>query len=65
MLRTLLDYLLWPLILIAALIPTGIGIANGQGPLAFNLTYFSLAALLFVLEKVYPHEQQWLHSDGQ
>lgn len=65
MLRALLDYLLWPLILTAAMIPTGFGIANGHGQLAFNITYFSLAALLFLLERVYPHEERWLKSDGQ
>lgn len=65
MFRSLLDHLLWPLLLIAACIPTGIGIANGHGPLAFNITYFSLAALLFFLERWHPHEKQWLESDGQ
>lgn len=65
MFRTVIDYLIWPLVFTAALIPTGIGIASGNGPLAFNITYFSLAGLLFVLERIYPHEQQWLKSDGQ
>ena len=64
-LQTILDYSLWPLLLIGALIPTGIGIAFGHGPLAFNIVYFSLAGLLFVIEKLYPHEKKWLHSDGQ
>lgn len=63
--RTLIDYLLWPLILIAACIPTGIGIAHGHGPMAFNLTYFSLAALLYFIERWHPHEKEWLISDGQ
>lgn len=62
---TLLDYLLWPLLLVAALIPTGIGIAAGHGKLAFNCTYFSFALVLFFLEKWRPHEREWLHSDGQ
>ena len=65
MLRNLFDYLLWPLILIGAAIPTGIGIANGHGPLAFNLTYFCVAGLLFILERIHPHEEKWLESDGQ
>jgi len=64
-LRAIIDYLLWPAILVAALVPTGIGIANGSGPLAFNLTYFSLAVLLYFLEKWRPHEPKWLQSDGQ
>lgn len=57
-LQTILDYSLWPLLLIGALIPTGIGIAFGHGPLAFNIVYFSLAGLLFVIEKLYPHEKK-------
>lgn len=65
MFRTLLDYLLWPLLLVAAVIPTAIGISSGHGPLAFNITYFSLAALLYVLERLHPHEKEWLESDGQ
>lgn len=64
-LRTLVDYLIWPLILVAALIPTGWGIAHGHGPLAFNITYLCLAVLLYVLERVRPHEEAWLESDGQ
>lgn len=62
---TLLDYLLWPLLLAGALIPVGIGIAHGHGPLAFNIVFFSFAGLLFVIERLYPHEKCWLHSDGQ
>ena len=64
-LSTILDYLLWPLLVIAALIPTSIGINAGQGKLAFNLTYFSFAAVLFILERVRPHEREWLKNDGQ
>lgn len=65
MLSKLIDYSLWPAILIAALIPTAIGISHGHGPLAFNLTYFTLAALLYFLEKARPHEKEWMVSDGQ
>ncbi len=65
MFSKLIDYALWPGILVAALIPTGYGIAHGHGPLAFNLTYFSLAGVLYFLEKWRPHEKDWLHSDGQ
>ncbi len=65
LLSSLLDYLLWPLLFIGALIPTGIGIASGHGKLAFNCTYFSFAAVLFLLEKWRPHEVEWLKSDGQ
>lgn len=64
-LRSLTDYLIWPLILVIVLIPTGWGIAHGHGPLAFNLTYLSLAVFLFFLERARPHEEEWLKSDGQ
>ena len=64
-LRILIDYLLWPLIFVAALVPTGWGIAHGHGPLAFNITYLCLAVLLYILERVRPHEDEWLKSDGQ
>lgn len=60
-----MDYLLWPVLLVAALVPTGYGIANGMGPLAFNVTYFSLAVALYFLEKWRPFETKWLKSDGQ
>lgn len=65
MLRTLTDYLLWPLILVVVLVPTGWGIAHGHGPLAFNITYLCLALFLFFLERTRPHEDEWLKSDGQ
>ena len=64
-LNTILDYALWPLLVIAALIPTSIGISAGHGKLAFNLTYFSFAAVLFILERLRPHEREWLKNDGQ
>lgn len=59
------DYLLWPLLLAGALAGTAFGMAHGHGPLAFNITYLTLAVVLFVLEKVRPHEDEWSHSDGQ
>lgn len=65
LLRTLADYLLWPLILVAALLPTAWGIAHGHGALVFNITYLCLAVLLFFVERARPHEEKWLESDGQ
>ncbi|MEQ1748400.1 MAG: sterol desaturase family protein [Prosthecobacter sp.] len=49
----------------SALIPTGFGIAHGHGQFAFNAVYFSLAVLLFLMERWHPHEDKWLRSDGQ
>lgn len=60
-----LDYLLWPLLFAGALAPMAVGMAHGRGTLAFNVTYLTLAVILFVLERVRPHEKAWLKSDGQ
>ena len=62
---TLWDYLLWPVLLGTSTLGLGIGLAHDRGPLAFNLTYLGLALALFVLEKVRPHEAEWLESDRQ
>lgn len=64
-LSKVIDYLLWPVLLVAALVPTGWGIAHGRGPLGFNITYLTLAVVLFVLERLRPHEKAWIESDGQ
>lgn len=61
----LLDYALWPGLMILSCLGMGYGMATGHGPLAFNITYLCLAATLFFVEKVRPHEDEWLHSDGQ
>ncbi len=42
-----------------------LGMAHDRGPLTFNLTYLALTAVLFVLEKIRPHETAWQESDGQ
>lgn len=60
-----LDYALWPLLFTGALAATAIGMAQGHPQLAFNLTYFSLALILFLLERARPHLRAWLASDGQ
>jgi sterol desaturase/sphingolipid hydroxylase (fatty acid hydroxylase superfamily) len=62
---TVLDYLLWPGLMTAACLGMSYGMAKGHGPLAFNLVYLVLAATLFGLEKIRPHEPEWLASDGQ
>jgi len=61
----LLDYLLWPLLFTGAVAATAWGFQLGHEQMAFNLTYFSLAGILFVLERWRPHESRWLPSDGQ
>ncbi len=64
-LNTLLDYLLWPAILCAGLAAMGYGISHHHGPMVFNITYLCMAAALFVLERVRPHERKWQEADGQ
>ncbi len=64
-LGTLLDYTLWPGLLGASCLGLGVGIAHGRGPLAFNLAYLGLALALYCLERIRPHETEWLKSDGQ
>ena len=61
----ILDYALWPGLMLAAGAGMAWGMALGRGPLVFNVVYLGFAATLFVLEKVRPHESEWTHSDGQ
>lgn len=63
--RDVADYLWWPFLFCGSCGAMELGFAAGLGTLAFNLTYLALAALLFVLERVRPHEPAWLVSDGQ
>lgn len=61
----LIDYALWPALLVASCCGMAVGMASNHGPLAFNLTYLCLAVTLYFLEKFHPHEEAWLESDGQ
>lgn len=60
-----LTYLLWPGILSICICVTALGIAAGRAALYFNVTYVCLALCLFVLERLLPHEREWLKNDGQ
>ena len=64
-LRIILSWLVWPVLLIASLAATAYGYSIGKPILTFNITYFSLALLLLLLERAMPHERSWLASDGQ
>ena len=64
-LDALLDYALWPGLMLAAMVGMAWGMAHGRGPLVFNCVYLLFAATLYVLEKVRPHEIEWSKSDGQ
>lgn len=63
--RTTLSWLAWPVLLSFCLAATAYGDSIGKPVLTFNVTYFSLALILLVLERVLPHERSWLTSDGQ
>lgn len=63
--RKTISWLAWPVLLSACLVATAYGAAIDKPVLIFNLTYFSLALVLLVLERVMPHERSWLASDGQ
>lgn len=64
-LRRLLSYLLWPGLLACAIGATYAGMRAGNGVIAFNVTYLTLALVLGLLERVMPHERTWLKNDGQ
>ena len=64
-LRHVLSYLWWPGLIVAAIIPTAVGYSMGHGQLAFNMTYICLAVVIFLLERLLPHEQAWLDHDNQ
>jgi sterol desaturase/sphingolipid hydroxylase (fatty acid hydroxylase superfamily) len=63
--RLVLSYLWWPLLMIAAIAANYAGMQTAHPILWFNVSYFSLAGLLFLLERWMPHERQWLANDGQ
>ncbi|MGZ9097423.1 MAG: sterol desaturase family protein [Micavibrio sp.] len=63
--RLIVSCLAWPVLLLACIAATVYGFSIGHEILTFNITYFSLAACLLILERVMPHEPQWLPADGQ
>ncbi|MEN9637872.1 MAG: hypothetical protein RL077_6276 [Verrucomicrobiota bacterium] len=65
LLAKILDYSLWPALMLIAGTGLGVGLSLQHGPLAFNLTYLVLAGVLYLLEKARPHEPTWLETDGQ
>ncbi len=63
--RLAASYLLWPLLMTCAIAANPAGMQTAHPMLWFNVSYFSLAGLLFLLERFMPHEPQWLANDGQ
>lgn len=63
--NALLDYSLWPLLMAGACLGMGFGMAHGHAVMGFMISYLVLATTIAVLERVRPHEREWLKSDGQ
>jgi len=61
----LIDYLLWPLLFAVPCAAMAYGFSIGHDTIVFNITYLVMAATLYFLEKIHPHEKDWHESDGQ
>jgi sterol desaturase/sphingolipid hydroxylase (fatty acid hydroxylase superfamily) len=63
--KRLICSLLWPGLLTTCIVLNALAMTGPHPFLYFNIIYFSLAAILFGLERVIPFESAWLKSDGQ
>ncbi len=63
--KRLLSYLLWPALMASAMAVNAYGMSTAMPLLWLNISYFGLAACLFALERVMPHEPRWNENDGQ
>lgn len=61
----LVAVLAWPAIFAACVAAIAWGISVDRGPQVFTVTYGCLALTLFLLERLMPHERDWLRNDGQ
>ncbi len=64
-LRTVLSWILWPLLLGAGLLGTGLALASDHPLLWFNAVYLTVALAIGILERLMPHEEGWLQSDNE
>lgn len=60
-----LSYVWWPLLLAAAVAVNYFGMQTDMPLLWLNVSYFGLAAAIYLLERLVPHERRWLEDDGQ
>jgi sterol desaturase/sphingolipid hydroxylase (fatty acid hydroxylase superfamily) len=60
-----LSHVLWPGLLAGCIALTYLGLDTAYPIVCFNLVYLGLALILFMLERVLPHERSWLDNDGQ
>lgn len=63
--KYILSWILWPVIFAACVGITAYGFSIDAPVLTFNLTYLSLIVTLLILERLMPHEKEWLEGDGQ
>ena len=61
----LIKYLLWPAVFLFGVTTYYLGTQLGHPVVAYNIAYFGVALILFLLERWLPYEQQWQQSDGQ
>ncbi len=63
--RQFISTMAWPVLLLLCICTTAYGFAIERPVVIFNLTYLSLAIILYVLERTMPFEKTWLENDGQ
>lgn len=64
-LRNAISWLAWPGLLAISIAIMAYGFSVDLPALFFNIAYLLLAACLFVLEQIMPHERVWNENDGQ
>ncbi len=57
--------LLWPAIFGAGLTGSYFAFQSNMHLLWFNVTYFSIVAIIALFERLMPYEETWLESDGE
>ncbi|MGV1834196.1 sterol desaturase family protein [Rhizobium rhizogenes] len=57
--------LLWPAIFCAGLTGSYFAFQSDMHLLWFNVTYFSIVAIIALFERLMPYEETWLESDGE
>ncbi len=63
--RFLVSMIIWPGLLVLALVLTGLGMTTQSPILAFNAVYISFALTVGIFERLMPHERTWLKDDQQ
>ena len=63
--RVVLSFMWWPLLMAGAIAVNAAGMTTSMPLLWLNVSYFSLAGAIFILERAMPHERSWLADDGQ